>query len=383
MARRRPGPGQNQVVHIPAKVDYGLRALLTLAAAGAPQTADQLAADQGLPPRFLGAILADLRRSGLVASQRGAEGGLPPGPGAREDHPGRGHQGPRRPAGRGARLPARGDQLRRRGRAPAAGLGGGAGQPPPGPRERDGGRGGFRSIAQAAGSPHRRPGRLGAPLAPGPMTPAPPRPAATTAAAPRRLRPTLRHSRAGHYRRPGGPWALGSLDALLSAPAARRGHRVVDGRRRSGGAELAGSIDDLAGRLRRAGVRRGDAVAWQLPNGLAAMLLFRACWRLGAVATPIHPSAGPAELASALEQTVPPAGAGRAGIAGRRASGARSGSVKPATSRRRCPPVPGCLRAPRRPGRPTWPWWCSPPGRPGGPRRCCTPNAAWPGRRRP
>ena len=75
MARRRPGPGQNQVVHIPAKVDYGLRALLTLAAAGAPQTADQLAADQGLPPRFLGAILADLRRSGLVASQRGAEGG--------------------------------------------------------------------------------------------------------------------------------------------------------------------------------------------------------------------------------------------------------------------------------------------------------------------
>jgi len=62
-------------VHIPAKVDYGLRALLSLAAAGAPRTADSLAADQGLPPRFLGAILADLRRAGLVASQRGAEGG--------------------------------------------------------------------------------------------------------------------------------------------------------------------------------------------------------------------------------------------------------------------------------------------------------------------
>lgn len=62
-------------MHIPAKVDYGLRALLSLAAAGRPRTADELAADQGLPPRFLGAILAELRRSGLVASQRGAEGG--------------------------------------------------------------------------------------------------------------------------------------------------------------------------------------------------------------------------------------------------------------------------------------------------------------------
>ncbi len=62
-------------MHIPAKVDYGIRALLTLAAAGVPQTAEALAAEQGLPPRFLGAILADLRRAGLVASQRGAEGG--------------------------------------------------------------------------------------------------------------------------------------------------------------------------------------------------------------------------------------------------------------------------------------------------------------------
>ncbi len=62
-------------MHIPAKVDYGLRALLLLAAAGAPQTAENLAGDQGLPPRFLGAILADLRRAGLVASPRGAEGG--------------------------------------------------------------------------------------------------------------------------------------------------------------------------------------------------------------------------------------------------------------------------------------------------------------------
>jgi Rrf2 family protein len=62
-------------MHIPAKVDYGIRALLALAAAGTPQTAESLADEQGLPPRFLGAILADLRRAGVVASQRGAEGG--------------------------------------------------------------------------------------------------------------------------------------------------------------------------------------------------------------------------------------------------------------------------------------------------------------------
>lgn len=62
-------------MHIPAKVDYGVRALLSLTVAAAPQTTESLAEDQGLPPRFLGAILAELRRAGLVASQRGAEGG--------------------------------------------------------------------------------------------------------------------------------------------------------------------------------------------------------------------------------------------------------------------------------------------------------------------
>jgi Rrf2 family protein len=62
-------------VHIPAKVDYGMRALLALAERSEPATAEELAEDQGLPPKFLGAILNDLRRSGLVASRRGSEGG--------------------------------------------------------------------------------------------------------------------------------------------------------------------------------------------------------------------------------------------------------------------------------------------------------------------
>jgi Rrf2 family protein len=63
------------VVHISAKVDYGTRALLALADRGQPASAEALAEDQGLPARFLGAILIELRRAGIVSSQRGAEGG--------------------------------------------------------------------------------------------------------------------------------------------------------------------------------------------------------------------------------------------------------------------------------------------------------------------
>jgi len=72
-----PGPWgrQNRCVHIPAKVDYGMRALLTLAQIGEPATAESLASAQDLPAKFLGSIMNDLRRAGIVASQRGAEGG--------------------------------------------------------------------------------------------------------------------------------------------------------------------------------------------------------------------------------------------------------------------------------------------------------------------
>jgi Rrf2 family protein len=62
-------------VHIPAKVDYGMRALLTLAATEESVTGQELADAQGLPAKFLGAILTELRRDGLVASQRGVDGG--------------------------------------------------------------------------------------------------------------------------------------------------------------------------------------------------------------------------------------------------------------------------------------------------------------------
>jgi len=63
-------------VYISAKVDYALRALLTLAAAdGVPIRAELIASEQDLPHRFLENILAGLRREGIVVLLRQADGG--------------------------------------------------------------------------------------------------------------------------------------------------------------------------------------------------------------------------------------------------------------------------------------------------------------------
>ncbi|WP_026257846.1 RrF2 family transcriptional regulator [Actinopolymorpha alba] len=62
-------------MQISARADYAVRAMLQLAATNDMLTAQALADAQGLPHRFLEAILGDLRRAGLVRSHRGAEGG--------------------------------------------------------------------------------------------------------------------------------------------------------------------------------------------------------------------------------------------------------------------------------------------------------------------
>ena len=72
----RRGLGQNGHMQIPAKAEYAIRALLTLAASGGSVSAEHLAQEQDLPAKFLGAILSDLRRGGVVTSQRGPEGGF-------------------------------------------------------------------------------------------------------------------------------------------------------------------------------------------------------------------------------------------------------------------------------------------------------------------
>jgi Rrf2 family protein len=67
-------------VHVSAKADYGMRALLVLAQAyeANPRQlvkGDAIATSQAIPVKFLEGILRQLRQTGIVASQRGAEGG--------------------------------------------------------------------------------------------------------------------------------------------------------------------------------------------------------------------------------------------------------------------------------------------------------------------
>lgn len=64
-------------MHISARSDYAVRAMLTLAVdeGGAPVSVVRLAEEQGLPRKFLEAILGDLRRADLVSSRMGAMGG--------------------------------------------------------------------------------------------------------------------------------------------------------------------------------------------------------------------------------------------------------------------------------------------------------------------
>ncbi len=63
-------------MQISAKADYAVRALVELAAdSGRPLTCEGIASAQDIPFRFLKSVFRDLRRAGLVRSQRGCEGG--------------------------------------------------------------------------------------------------------------------------------------------------------------------------------------------------------------------------------------------------------------------------------------------------------------------
>ena len=64
-------------MRVSAKSDYALRALIEMAsrADAAAVSAEELGKQQDIPHGFLQAILADLRRAGIVISQRGQSGG--------------------------------------------------------------------------------------------------------------------------------------------------------------------------------------------------------------------------------------------------------------------------------------------------------------------
>jgi len=78
--QRRRTPRQNAGMHVSAKADYGMRALCELAAAYRVEPTrlvkgEQIATAQEIPMKFLEGILRQLRQAGIVASQRGADGG--------------------------------------------------------------------------------------------------------------------------------------------------------------------------------------------------------------------------------------------------------------------------------------------------------------------
>lgn len=68
-------------MQVSARVDYALRSLVELAHYSAEDdrrlvTCDTLARDLSIPAKFLENILRTLRQAGIVASQRGVEGGF-------------------------------------------------------------------------------------------------------------------------------------------------------------------------------------------------------------------------------------------------------------------------------------------------------------------
>ena len=71
-------PGHNERVHISAKAEYAVRALLVMAAdpENKPIPGEMIARSQHMPTKFVENTLVELRRTGLVASQRGASGGF-------------------------------------------------------------------------------------------------------------------------------------------------------------------------------------------------------------------------------------------------------------------------------------------------------------------
>jgi Rrf2 family protein len=62
-------------MRVSTKSDYALRALIEIARSDDVVSAERIAAKQDIPTTFLQAILADLRRAAIVASQRGQAGG--------------------------------------------------------------------------------------------------------------------------------------------------------------------------------------------------------------------------------------------------------------------------------------------------------------------
>ncbi len=102
--------------------------------------------------------------------------------------------------------------------------------------------------------------------------------------------------------RAAGAW---TDDTLLDRLAAADGDHlaIVDGDVRLTVDELREVASGYAALLDAAGVRRGDFVAWQLPNWWEAVAFCWGIWKCGAIASPITPSLREREAGFILRQT--------------------------------------------------------------------------------
>jgi cyclohexanecarboxylate-CoA ligase len=69
--------------------------------------------------------------------------------------------------------------------------------------------------------------------------------------------------------------------------------------------EAANAVAGLAGWLRGRGVEPGAVVCWQAANSSPVVSMYRACWRIGAIAAPIHHGAGHDETATLVVRLAP------------------------------------------------------------------------------
>ena len=95
-----------------------------------------------------------------------------------------------------------------------------------------------------------------------------------------------------------GHWRNESLEGYLDRWARERPSRtaLVDGRGRYSWEALARAVDRVAHALRAHGLERGGVISCQLPNWNAAVVLFLAALRVGAVINPIPPTYRASEL---------------------------------------------------------------------------------------
>jgi long-chain acyl-CoA synthetase len=78
---------------------------------------------------------------------------------------------------------------------------------------------------------------------------------------------------------------------------------VGDARIQLSYAQFAAVVDGCALLLRSVGVSNGDVVALQIPNRVEFLVAMMATWRLGAIATPVNPEFGAAEIGHQLDDS--------------------------------------------------------------------------------